>query len=1012
MISFSPTWMLVMIPAVILLAAAVVLGSRRHGSLRHLTWRWNLLFIVAALGFLSFYTLQTYQQQFYRRTEQIEQQFLQQARDQIRQRASFVHDLILDEKQGGEQQLKDDLRQTVLQAVHLAHTLVERYQHELAPDALSRLVVEALRPLRHRNGRGYLFATRLDGTELLFADHPEFEGRNMLDMKDQDGVYYVREMIRLSRQQGEGFVAYRISQPGESGWGHKKIAYIKYVPELQAFIGTGEYLESFEQEMRQRIIDKLDRLVGDGPLSIFGASYAGVSLFGPAKGQNVLNVQDRNGVFVVRELIRIAQDGGGFIRYQMPDSLGERHYEKISYCLPLDMWNCYVGAGIDLGFVEQNIANSRQQLMVSLRQQLAQGALSIVILGVILWAIGHRLSRSIKDNVTVLNEALEAVAADGCEVELDEVKFDEFIAIGQAANRMLEQRRIAQEELNDTRLRFRTALEQAPLLVALIDSHRQILFSNGMWHDALPMDGETARIEPDWFSRASWLKFDTALEQMNTKRLGQERLDITLKTRQGVTRHYDMALAAVHQANDKLDTILVMARDITERRQAEERLTWLAHYDALTGLSNRNHAKVQLEQLLADSVPPERWLLMFDINRFKRINEIYGHAVGDFVLKELSRRLQALQPATQIAARLSSNEFIIVVDLAEQETIEEMVARFRAILCAPLQYGETRLVIDTRISGVECQQTQDVAELLHRADVALREVKEGRIRQGFLCYDEHLDQIYQENELLEKALRLALQSPEQFQLHFQPIWSLNPRQLKGFEALVRWQHPTFGQIAPSRFIPLAEKRALIVPLGQIIFRRACETLAQWLKQYPAVQQRQIRLSVNMAPQQFVTESFIEEIKAALEQWQLPPEILCIEITETSLMEEPELAIQRIRTLKEMGIAISIDDFGTGYSSLSYLQQFDVDIIKLDRSLVVNIAETRSAQRIIDAVVRLGHDLDLTIVAEGVETFEQLEQLRLLDCDAIQGYLTGKPCSAEGVDGWLKAPQQFPLSRLN
>jgi len=1001
-----------MIPAVILLATAVLLGSRRHGSLRHLTWRWNLLFIVAALGFLSFYTLQTYQQQFYRRTAQIEQELLQQARDQIRQRASFVHDLILDEKQGSEQQLKQSLRQTVLQAVHLTETLIARYHNQMDSDELTRLVVESLRPLRYRNGRGYLFATRLDGTELLFADHPEYEGRNMIDMRDQDGVFYIREMIRLSRQQGEGFMSYRISQPGTIGWHHKKIAYIYYVPELEAFIGTGEYLESFEHEVQQKIIDKLDRLVGKGPLSIFGASYEGISLFGPGKGKNVLTVQDNNGVFVVQELIRTAKQGGGFVRYEMPDTLGEGHYKKVSYCLPLDMWNCYVGAGIDLNFVEQNIVTARQELMASLHSQIAQGALFIVVLSFILWAVGQRLSRSIKDNVAVLNRALETVAGDGRQVELDDVKFDEFLAIGQAANRMLEQRRVAEDELNDTRLRFRTALERAPLLVALVDPQRNILFSNSMWNDAVPMDGCAAQLERHWFSDESRLKFDTAFDQMVQGALQQERFDICLKNIQGEKCYYDMALATIQNARGEGGSILVMARDITERRKAEGRLTWLAHYDAMTGLANRNYAKEQLERMLAGEVSENLWLLMFDINRFKRINEVYGHAMGDFVLKELAQRLQSLQPSPCISARLSSNEFIIVISLHDDEAIDATVERFKAVLCAPLHHGDNRLVIDTRISGVACHQIADTAELLHRADIALREVKEGRHSQGFIVYDERLDQIYQENELLEKALRLALQSPEQFQLHFQPIWSLKPQRLKGFEALVRWQHPTFGLISPARFIPLAEQRALIVPLGQIIFKRACETLAQWHKRYPAVQQGTVRLSVNMAPQQFVTENFIEEIQTTLQQWQLPPDVLCIEITETSLMEDPELAIQRIRALKEMGITISIDDFGTGYSSLSYLQQFDVDIIKLDRSLVVDIAETHSAQRIIDAVVRLGHDLNLTIVAEGVETLEQLDQLRKLDCDAIQGFLTGKPCAVEGVHDWLSAPEKFPLSRLD
>jgi len=880
--------MLATIPAIIVLLAALLLGSRRHGSLRHLTWRWNLLFILASLGFLAFYSVQTYQQQVSQRTQQIEEEFLRQAREQIRLRASFIHALILDEKQRAEKQLKDDLRHTVIQAVDLAEALIERYKDRLTQAEVTELIVETLRPLRDKNGRGYLFATRLDGTELLFADRPEFEGRNMLDMQDQDGGFYVREMIRLSRQQGKGFVDYRISQPGKTGWQHKKIAYIHYVPELNAFIGTGEYMESFEKELRQNILGKLDRLVEDGPLSIFGATYSGISLFGPGKGENVLDIQDHNGAFVVRELIRKAKEGGGFVRYQMPASLGEGLYEKISYCLPLPMWNSYVGAGMDLGFVENNIARARREMYATMRQQLIQGAVFILLLGALLWVVGQRLSRSIKRNVSRLNQGLEAVAVDGRAISLDEIQFDEFIAIGETANRMLKQ-----------------------------------------------------------------------------------------------------------------------------RRQAEEKLTWLAHYDALTGLVNRYHAKERLDHLLkTPSLTGQRWLLMFDINRFKRINEIHGHALADRVLVEFATRFQSLKPQPELAARLSSNEFILVIDLEDAADIVTIVQGFKEELCKPMHFEATRLVIDTRISAVQCHQARTSSELLHRADIALLEVKEHPNTQGLMCYDERLDKVYQENLQLEKALRSSLQSPEQFQLEFQPIWSLKHQALKGFEALVRWHHPTLGRISPGRFIPLAEKRAMIVPLGQIIFNRACETLSQWLKQYPVVQQGMIRLSVNMAPQQFITENFIEEIRNALQHWQLPPEILCIEITETSLMEEPELAIQRIRALKEMGISISIDDFGTGYSSLSYLQQFDVDIIKIDRSLVVNIVETHSAQRIIDAVVRLGHDLDLEIVAEGVETLEQLHTLHDLDCDAVQGFLTGKPSADAVAQSWLDAPEEFPLSRLD
>lgn len=627
--------------------------------------------------------------------------------------------------------------------------------------------------------------------------------------------------------------------------------------------------------------------------------------------------------------------------------------------------------------------------------------------------MGQRLSRSIKRNVGILNRALESVAVDGRAISLDEIQFDEFIAIGKTANRMLEQQRMAEAERDETRVRFRTALDRAPMLVALVNVNRQISFSNSMWNQAWPTNDSNSFLEQEWFSPESWARFENVFKHMTQGLLEQKRFDVTMITYNGEKRHYDLALAAIRNSANEVGSILAMARDITERRQAEDKLTWLAHFDSLTGLVNRYHAKERLDQLLNTLSPSKhRWLLMFDINRFKRINEIHGHALADRVLTKFATRLQTLTPQPELVARLSSNEFILVVDLEDTEDIVHTVQRFKEELCSPMHFEETRLVIDTRISAVECRDANSSSELLHRADIALLEAKKHPHTQGFMCYDERLENIYQENLMLERALRSALQNPEQFQLEFQPIWSLRHQALKGFEALVRWHHPTLGLISPGRFIPLAEKRAMIVPLGKIIFDRACETLSQWLQQYPVVERGMVRLSVNMAPQQFITENFIEEIKNTLQRWQLPPETLCFEITETSLMEEPELAIQRIHALKEMGISISIDDFGTGYSSLSYLQQFDVDIIKIDRSLVVNIVETRPAQRIIDAVVRLGHDLDLEIVAEGVETLEQLQTLRDLNCDAVQGFLTGRPSPDEVAQGWLSAPEKFPLSRLD
>ncbi|MCD6527248.1 MAG: EAL domain-containing protein [Desulfuromonas sp.] len=882
---FHLKWILGTLTVLLLLGAVVLTGSRPRGSLRRLFMKWNLLFIIGMASLFLFSNVQTYQHHYQKRTLQLEQELLVQAQQQIKQRATFIHNWILHENSGAEEDLKLNLKTISAQSIATASHLVDRYQDSLSETQLTQLVIEALRPLRFNNGRGYLFATRLDGTALLFADRPQLEGQNLLDQKDSDGVYYVQEMISLCRQQGEGFVSYRISKPGSDSCDHRKIAHVRYFPPLDCYIGTGEYLDNFEQDIQQKIFDKLDHLATDHSLSIFAASYAGVSLFGPGKGKNVLHVQDQNGIFVVKELIRTARGGGGYVRYQMPNELTQNGYEKISYCLPLKGWNSYIGAGINLDHVAQNIALSRADLQQSIRRQILQSAAIIPFIVLFLWYVRRRFSATIENSVNILKDSLHAAVSNSQHVDLNRINFDEFLTIGRETNNMLDQ-----------------------------------------------------------------------------------------------------------------------------RRQAEQKLEWIAHNDPLTGLTNRHYAVESLKALQRQlHSGSSLWLFMFDLNRFKHINNAYGHKAGDHVLKTMARRLLTLKPTPLLTARLSSNEFIFAVNLSNTTTAEQIATTLRQEIRQPISYKEFSLQLDCSISGIPFAQN-DINELLHKADIAIRLVKPDRTYNNFLLYDEQLDQKIRKMEQLEKALRHALLHPEQFELHFQPIWNLETQTLKGFEALVRWHHPNLGMVSPGEFIPLAEQKGMIVTLGKIIFDRACETLARWLQLHPQLANEALRLSVNMAPQQFVTDQFTEEVQSALERYAIPPDMLCIEITETSLMENPELAIQRIQSLKKMGITIAIDDFGTGYSSLSYLSQFEVDTIKIDRSLVNTIDQEHTVKRIAAAIINLSHDLNLQVVAEGIETQEQLQQLRQLNCNAVQGFLIARPLRQQDAEKLL-AQRTLPWSEI-
>lgn len=861
---FHMQWLLAALSIGCLAGAIIIAGNQLRGSFRQRILRWNILFIIGALSLISFFNLHSYEQQYLKSSQQVEQDMLEQAKQLIQQRATFIQAWILDENMRAEAQLKERLQSVVLQAIDTATHLIGTYQTSLNSQQLQQLVIESLRPQLFDNAKGFLFAVRLDGTMLFCAQHPEAEGTDISNRCDNEGVFYTKKMIDLCRQQGDGFVEYCIDDPKSGTCDKRKITYVHYFKPLNCLIGTGAFWEDFDEELQRTTFAKLDHLTSDYSLSIFGASYAGISLFGPAKGENVLAVQDMNGVFVVKELIRQAQRGGGFVQYQMPASVSTTSYPKISYCLPINAWNGYIGAGINLDNVAKNIAISKSSLESTIYQQLMRSAYFVPLIMVLLWYIGRRFSSTIERNLVHINKSLHAAVSDNKPIDLDEICFDEFVAIGNAANEMLEQ-----------------------------------------------------------------------------------------------------------------------------RSEAENTTRWLAQFDPLTNMFNRHYAVECLGRLRHQThTAGKLWLFILRVERLKQVNTTFGHNAGDHVLQTVAQRILQLETKPLLTARFSSSIFILVMEL-KKGSAGQMAFTLREKIAPRISYEDFSLQIDCSIGCVPFG-SDEVNDLLNKANITLNLVRENRNLDNFLVYDESLEQQLQKTQKLEADLRRALDQPEQFFLHFQPIWDINNSRLAGFETLTRWRHPTNGMISPAVFIPLAEQKGLIVRLGNIIFEAACTTIARWLTKYPQLINDSLRLSVNMAPQQFITAGFIERTTKTLERHGIPYKMLCIEITETSLMEDPELAIQRIRTLNELGIKISIDDFGTGYSSLSYLNQFDVHTIKIDRSLVMNIDSNKTVESISAAIINLAHDLDLHVVAEGIETVQQLDKLHELGCDSIQGYLLGRP----------------------
>jgi diguanylate cyclase (GGDEF)-like protein len=437
--------------------------------------------------------------------------------------------------------------------------------------------------------------------------------------------------------------------------------------------------------------------------------------------------------------------------------------------------------------------------------------------------------------------------------------------------------------------------------------------------------------------------------------------------------------------------------DITEWLEAQAKISHMARHDALTGLPNRVLFHEQLEQGLRRAGSGDQLaVLCIDLDHFKDINDSLGHPIGDALLKEVGRRLRATVGESDTVARLGGDEFSVVqIGRSEEAAARSLAGRLVEAISAPYEIDGHQIVIGVSIGiSLSPQDGSDPDELLKNADLALYRAKaDGRGTYRF--FETGMDARAQARRLLEMDLRAALQRDE-FQPYYQPIRDVASGRVVAFEALLRWNHPQRGLIAPINFIPLAEETGLIVQLGEFMLRSACADAATWPDD--------IDVAVNLSPVQFKNPNLIASVTEALTASGLAARRLELEITESVLLQNSEATLTTLHELRAMGVRISLDDFGTGYSSLSYLRSFPFDKIKIDRSFVSELATREDSMAIIRAVTGLGRSLGIVTTAEGVENDAQLELLRREGCTQAQGYLFSKPRPASDVALMLERPR--------
>jgi diguanylate cyclase (GGDEF)-like protein len=429
--------------------------------------------------------------------------------------------------------------------------------------------------------------------------------------------------------------------------------------------------------------------------------------------------------------------------------------------------------------------------------------------------------------------------------------------------------------------------------------------------------------------------------------------------------------------------------DMTERRRAEVRIAHMAHHDALTDLPNRVLLQDRLEQALARVRLGERLaVLCLDLDDFKTVNDTLGHPVGDQLLKAVAGRLCGCVRETDTVARFGGDEFAILqIAIEDEDDVTALAQHVIESIHAPYDLGDHQVSVGISIGiAIAPDDGVDPDRLLQNADLALYRAKaEGRGSYDF--FEPAMDVRMRARRQLELDLRRAL-GDGQFELYYQPLVNLQRDEVCGFEALLRWHHPTRGMVSPAEFIPVAEDIGLIVPIGEWALRHACVEAASWPDD--------IKIAVNLSPAQFKSRHLVQTVVNALAASGIPGHRLELEITETALLQNNDATLATVRQLRALGVRISMDDFGTGYSSLGYLQNFPFDKIKIDRSFISNLSNGHGSVAILKAIVSLANSLGMTTIAEGVETHEQLETVRAEGCTEMQGYLFSPPRPAREI----------------
>ena len=573
--------------------------------------------------------------------------------------------------------------------------------------------------------------------------------------------------------------------------------------------------------------------------------------------------------------------------------------------------------------------------------------------------------------------------------------------------RILEERSSA---LRDSEERFRSAFAYAPIGIGLVSRQGKWLKVNhalceilGYQEDELlAMEFQSVMFAEDL--GATLIK----IHELMAGRIASCQMEQRYIHRTGRTVWTLWSVSASGDVKSDTSNLIFQLQDITDKKIAEQKLQHEATHDSLTGLPNRALFMRRLEEALDRSRKDPKYqvsVLFIDLDRFKYVNDSLGHLIGDQLLIGIADRLRDCMRPPDIVARLGGDEFMILVEgRYYSEKITRIADRIQRQFARPFDLYGQEVYSSASIGILRASENHMTSEdVMRDADTAMYQAKRSG-RSQHAVFDEGMHTAARETLLLETDLRKAVERYE-FEVQYQPIFSLETGDIEGVEALARWNHPTLGEINPSKFIPLAEETGLIDPLGELVLDKACTEIG---RVYDAIGNGSFKLSVNLSCRQFAQPFLVHQVKNILNRTGFSPSRLKLEITETVFFEYQERAIEMLNQLRDLGIDLDIDDFGTGYSNLSYLMRLPISTLKIDRMFVSPINEEGANTEIVRTIIAMARNLNLKVIAEGIETQSQLEALKSLDCESGQGYLLAKPMSAAELLEFFSGSLDLPI----